>query len=362
MRTALAGAALVGAALVGAGLAPWHATTTLGRHVQNASHPVGFAVAACVLIVAFAGGSGPDDRSRVGPSPARPFRLPSSRGRTGLVAAGTCAALLALGAAIELVQARVGRTASLADLAGDAAGIASGALAAFGAFALRARVRGPALGAVAGAAVALGLGLAPHWPYFVATLTRPDPPVIEDFSGAFARERVGVSARSEARLVPRPGSADGSGDGSDYGSGGGASGGASGGRALELTFGAEEWAAIWFEDVPRDWRRGSALVLTLTNPGPGDVAVRLRVHDDAHDGRAADRFERVLHVPPGKRDFRIPLEEIASMGQASPARRLDLGRVAGAMLVGEGDLAGRVLDVVGLRLELPELDLPNGRD
>ena len=345
MRTALAGAALIGAALVGAGLVPWHATTTLGRHVQNASHPAGFAVAAFVLIVAFAGGSGSRDRS-----PARPLRPPSSRTRGGLVAAGTCAALLALGAAIEVAQARVGRTASLADLAGDAAGIASGALAALGAFALRARVPGLALGAAAGSAVALGLGLAPHWPYFVATLTRPDPPAIEDFSGAFARERVGVSARSEARLVPRPGPAAESG------------GGSGGGRALELSFGAEEWAAIWFEDPLRDWRRGSALVLTLTNPGSSDLAVRLRVHDDAHDDRADDRFERVLRVPPGTRDFRIPLAEIASMGRASPARRLDLGRVAGVMLVGEGDLAGRVLDVVELRLASPEFDLSSGRD
>ncbi len=287
-------------ALLAGGLLPWSPGSTLGAHVQDASHPIGFAAVAFALTLASAG--------------ARPL----------VMAFATGIGLLALGVGIELVQESVGRTASIDDVAGDAAGIVAGALAAV---AVRSTSRAVTAVALGTGIAALGAGLAPHAPFLVAAATRPSWPVLEDFSGPFALERVRGLAADSRRIVRTAGS-----------------------KVLELRFGGGPWSGVLFPDPAPDWRDASALALVLDNPGTDPMTLLLRVHDADRDGRDGNRFRRFLVVPPGTTRFEISLREIGTAGPAVPDGRVSLDRIDRVVLSGDAELAGRSIRVVELSL------------
>jgi hypothetical protein len=111
------------------------------------------------------------------------------------------------------------------------------------------------------------------------------------------------------------------------------------------------WPGVAHDEPERDWRRHRTLLVDVTNPSAAPLPLTLRVHDLAHDLRAADRFNRDFVIPPSSRQLlRIPLGDI----EAGPAgRRLDLGHVAGLVLFAPGAEAqpGRVFFVTRIWLE-----------
>jgi VanZ family protein len=100
-----------------------------------------------------------------------------------------------------------------------------------------------------------------------------------------------------------------------------------------------------------DWRGYSKLMLDVTNPERVPLTLTLRVHDEAHDKRAADRFNRRFTLAPYERRVLVfPMVEVAS----SPASRgMDMSRIASVIVFGKNgtELAGREYYLTRLWLE-----------
>ena len=107
--------------------------------------------------------------------------------------------------------------------------------------------------------------------------------------------------------------------------------------SLEVRFGTGRWPGLSLWEPAPDWRGYRSLKIDLTNPGSRPLELVLRVHDALHDQRHEDRFNRPLTVGPGSRDvLTVPLADIAD---GPVGRRLDLGSVAGLILFASGDSA-----------------------
>ena len=73
-----------------------------------------------------------------------------------------------------------------------------------------------------------------------------------------------------------------------------------------------------------DWSNYTALEFdTYLEPGP-PVDLVVKIEDQEHDGRYADRFHRSLHLVPGPHHTRIALSDVE---RAPQGRKLDLTRV-----------------------------------
>jgi hypothetical protein len=74
----------------------------------------------------------------------------------------------------------------------------------------------------------------------------------------------------------------------------------------------------------RDWSAYTALEFDVYLESGPAVDLVLKIEDSAHDGRYADRFHRTVHLVPGPHRVRIPLSEVE---EAPLGRKLDLARV-----------------------------------
>lgn len=218
---------------------------------------------------------------------------------------------IAIGSLVEVIQPRFGRGAELKDLLNDALGAAAGlALVAYVtsrrflwllvAVALLIPVAWP----VAQAATAY-VSRAGNFPVLFGDATRSDRYFIRTS---------GIEAVRSA-LPPafsRPGDP----------------------QSLRIRILGERWPGVTHSEPQPDWRGYSRLLLDLTNPGPQPLTLTFRVHDRAHDNHASDRFNRTFTLAAAQRSLlAIPLSEIES---APEGRSLDLARIAGIILFGEG--------------------------
>jgi len=235
---------------------------------------------------------------------------------------------VAIGALVEVIQPRFGRGAELRDLLNDALGAAAG-------LALVAYVRSRRFRYLL---VAIALLVPVAWPVAqaaIACVSRAGSfPVL--FGDATRSDRYfirtsGVEAVRSA-LPPawaRPGDP----------------------QSLRIRILGEPWPGVTHTEPQPDWRGYSRLLLDVTNPGPQPLTLTLRVHDRAHDNRAGDRFNRTFTLAAAERsELAIPLSEIAS---AREGRSLDLSRVAGIILFGDGgpQQVGREYYLTQIRLE-----------
>jgi hypothetical protein len=238
-----------------------------------------------------------------------------------------------LGAATELAQVPTGRDASFEDFGHDLLG-ASVFLLLFAACDRSVHVRVSTkrfvflLGLIALAALV--------WPLVstgVAYARRVNGfPVLADFSHSIGAGF--ISARlTQIEVVPLP--TDGT--------------GASEQKALRIRFLPGRWPGIEFTEPPPDWRGFDTLVFDVLNSEPEELAFVVRIDDEMHNGRFADRYNHEFHVPAGTRTLvKIPLSEIES---APRTRRFDLAEVHRIVVFRSATSTAETMYLVGVRLE-----------
>lgn len=241
-------------------------------------------------------------------------------------------AALAAGGAIELIQSQLGRAAEWRDLRSDALGALAG-------LAIHAALAGPATRYRWFAVAAAIAAAAPvTWPLAKASqaylLRLQKFPVI--VQGLTPADRYFIHIQS-AVAVPgvlpaawaRPEEPE----------------------SLSIRIAAGAWPGIHHVEPQPDWSGHSLLKIDLTNPDDLPLTLTLRVHDCAHDNRAADRFNFSFELQPRNRTvMTVPLHEIA---EAPDGRTLDLSCIAGLILFTSGDpvAVGREYYVTRIWLE-----------
>lgn len=245
---------------------------------------------------------------------------------------------VALGALIEFLQGFEGRPPSFFDVMTDTAG----ALAGLAAWALATR---PARGEPRAAGgpnpwpvVALGLaGLAfVLWrPMQVAIAYAHRSaafPSIADFSSAHGLDFVTTDG-VEAAIADMP---------PPWARGGGE-------RALEIRYDPQHPPAVQVVEPLGDWRAFGVIAVDLTNAGPSELSLVLRILDATHDWSHEDRFNLPLVIPPQTRTtVRVALPAV----EAAPAtRRMDMARIDNVMLFGRPPATPGVLYVSRVWLE-----------
>jgi hypothetical protein len=105
---------------------------------------------------------------------------------------------------------------------------------------------------------------------------------------------------------------------------------AAGETAMRVRLTAQIYPGIEFVEPYPDWTAHSTLLLDLTNPGPKDLVLRLRVNDEGHTEELTDRFNRYLTLRAGAREvFRVDLEDVR---RAPRGRLMNLGAIASMTL------------------------------
>ena len=254
------------------------------------------------------------------------------------VYARSLAISVALGILIEFLQGFQGRPPSFFDVMTDTAG----ALAGLSAWTLATR---PATGEPRAAAgpnlwLVMSLGLAG----FAFVLWRPMQaatayahraavfPAIADFSSPRGLDFVttdGLGAAVADLPAPwaqRPGE-----------------------RALEVRYGPSHPPAVQIVEPPGDWRAYGVIAVDLTNSGPGELSLVLRIHDAMHDMSHEDRFNLPVTIAPRTRTtLRVALAAV----EAAPAsRRMDMARIANVMVFGRPPSTSGALYVSRIWLE-----------
>jgi hypothetical protein len=245
---------------------------------------------------------------------------------------------VALGVAIEFLQGFEGRPPSFFDVLTDLAG----ALAGLAVWTLATRPdRREALGGrrqTPWLAVALGLAGLTFilWRPFDSALAYArrgaDFPVIAAFDtadGLHFATTDGVSA-AIAELPPPWAASPGE-------------------RALELRYDPSHPPAVQILEPSPDWRGFDVVAVDLTNAGPVDLSLVLRIHDVTHDWTHADRANLPLVIPARTRTtVRVALDAVE---HAPAARRMDLARIDNVMVFGRPPAGAGALYVSGIRLE-----------
>jgi hypothetical protein len=98
-----------------------------------------------------------------------------------------------------------------------------------------------------------------------------------------------------------------------------------------------------------DWRAFGLIAIDLTNAGPADASLVLRIHDAAHDWSHEDRFNLPLIIPSRTRTtVRVVLPVVE---EAPASRRMDMARIANVMVFGQPPAAPGALYVSRIWLE-----------
>ena len=224
---------------------------------------------------------------------------------------------LLLGAAVEGVQAVIGRDAELGDLVRDALG----ALAALGFLAFSERTTPPlagtsgwrsAVGVVVGTVATVAL-LAPLAIVWAAYRERNHQfPILANFERPcmtyFVATLGEVGARRD-RLPP---------------------GFARGGRramALRITPTGRRWWGVALREPVADWTRFEKLKVVIANPAPTALRIRVRLFDDRHESGEPAPFSTIVTLAPRS----VRAAEIA-LGDARASTGLDLANVRSMMI------------------------------
>jgi hypothetical protein len=120
-------------------------------------------------------------------------------------------------------------------------------------------------------------------------------------------------------------------------------------RALQLRYDPAHPPAVQITEPSPDWRGFNVIEVDLTNAGPVELALVLRILDATHDWTHEDRANLPLAIPPRTRTtVRVALEAVES---APARRRMDMARIANVMIFGRPPAAGGALYVSRIRLE-----------
>lgn len=228
---------------------------------------------------------------------------------------------IVVGIVVEWIQGLIGRDASFADVVTDALG----ALCALGLFAwwqahtirdARSSWKGRTglvVALVAAGAVALPVAEAAS-----AYARRASAfPVILRFETQLDVYFVSTQGvRAEQRSLPRPWGRD-----DDP-------------RSLRLRVTGGEFPGLALVEPQADWRGYRLLHLDITNPDDEPLSVTLRVHDQSHNNRLTDRFNRTFVLAGRTREvMSVPLADVEA---APEGRKLDLSRIASLIVFAAG--------------------------
>jgi hypothetical protein len=211
--------------------------------------------------------------------------------------------LVIFGAATELLQLFTGRQASAGDFVNDLLGSSAAVLAHVG---IRRRARTQVLMAAACTMVAI----APFaWSIAAYTQRALRFPVLFRYDtplDLYFLERSGTRSRSVLPSIcadTRP-------------------------SALRIRLSADRYAGILLLEPITQWRSMLAMEIYLSNPGPADLTLTVRVHDRLHDWTYADRYNQEYVLPAGaRRVIRVSSREL--LQGPTNGRHLNLSQIAG---------------------------------
>lgn len=213
---------------------------------------------------------------------------------------------LLLGVVIEVIQAGIGRTFSLADVLNNLAG--SLLVLAFSGSSRHSLKRFQLLLVQLLAVLILSVGIFPLGQVlFDEHLASTQFPILSDFETPLELDRwQGNSIRSiDQDFV------------------------AHGDFSLKAELNTDRYSGLFLQFFPGDWRAFEMLTFDLYNPSEVDLRVTCRIHDRFHadSGNAyTDRFNRSFAIAPGWTQIDLPLELVS---EAPQTRMLDLEHVAG---------------------------------
>jgi hypothetical protein len=120
-------------------------------------------------------------------------------------------------------------------------------------------------------------------------------------------------------------------------------------QALEVEFVAEETPGIGFHEPVPDWRAYRWLLLDVENPATESLRLGVRVHDDHHNRRFNDRFNRGYDVAAGERKtVRISLDDVRRGPRTRP---MDMAHISNLTLFRGANTGSRRLRIHSIRLE-----------
>jgi hypothetical protein len=109
------------------------------------------------------------------------------------------------------------------------------------------------------------------------------------------------------------------------------------------------WPGVSIDEVWPDWRGYSALVVDLSNPGPQEFGIFIRIDDRRPDPQYKERYNQEFQLAPrGRRAIRIPLVEIQS---APSGAAIDLAHMQKIILFEDGSVPTHPFYLNSLRLE-----------
>jgi hypothetical protein len=119
--------------------------------------------------------------------------------------------------------------------------------------------------------------------------------------------------------------------------------------ALRVEFLPGKWQGVAHNEPPQDWRGYESLVVDVVNPTQVPLKIVVRIDDQAHDWRDADRYNGRFDIAPETRErLRIKLSDIQ---QAPKDREFDLARVARILVFRQNDCEAPAMYLVRMGLE-----------
>jgi hypothetical protein len=246
----------------------------------------------------------------------------------------TLLACLCIGTAIELVQALLGRDASVHDVVNDMAGAIIGILAS--------AIGGPperkhpaAVKRVLGALALLGIAatMAPlAWSAAAYRNRQVRFPVLAEFSSSldlyFWQDSM---PNFELRRLPREWAR------------------VRNESALYVPLPNARWPGIELTEPVPNWSAYRSFCADVINSAPSALPLNLRVHDRAHNQKMSDRFNLSFDVAPASR--KILCVPLTSVRNAPETRAMDMKHIAGVILFADASQAGKFFYLVRMWLE-----------
>ena len=122
-------------------------------------------------------------------------------------------------------------------------------------------------------------------------------------------------------------------------------------HSFAIHLGTARYSGVSLNNMPTNWQQYGQLRFALYNPGPGELALTLRLNDLQHDrspGLYNDRFNYHFRIPAGWSHHRIPL---AKVERAPKTRPMDLTQMRRLGIFSSNLDTPRTIYLDDLRLE-----------
>jgi VanZ family protein len=107
------------------------------------------------------------------------------------------------------------------------------------------------------------------------------------------------------------------------------------------------WPGIDMPEPEPDWGGYESLEVAIYSDQHDDLPLTLRIHDQNHNDKYKDRYNRRLLVHPGYNRFSLPLREIE---QAPKGRVMDMGNISGLKVFASKEHVGKGFCLLSMEL------------